>query len=192
MRRPTGWTLLAVLMLLAVASASAQSPQDSAQSSQQRKGFWIGFGLGAGHLGCGDCDDEPGGGFSGHLKLGGAPSRKILVGFESMFWAKHDDDLDANLSYGNASAIVQFFPGANSGFFLKGGLGIAFSELVVSLGQGVTLTETQSGIGSTFGVGWDLRVGGNLSITPVLNLGFGSLDDANVSLLHLAVGLTWH
>lgn len=187
MQRATRWTLAAVLMLLAASNASAQSP-----SPPERKGFWIGFGLGAGNLGCGDCANEPGGGFSGHLKLGGAPSRKILVGFESMFWAKHDDDLDANLSYGNASAIVQFYPGANSGFFLKGGLGIAFSELVIDLGQGLTLTENQSGIGSSFGVGWDLRVGRNLSITPVLNLGLGSLDDANVSLLQLAVGLTWH
>jgi len=105
MSRIPRWTpTAAILALLAVSSSSAQS-------TNERKGFWIGFGLGFGNLSCGDCPNEPGGGFSGHLKLGGTPSRKVLVGFESMFWVKEDDDLDATLSYGNASAIVQFAVG---------------------------------------------------------------------------------
>jgi hypothetical protein len=179
------WTVVPVLMLMLAAPASGQDPDE-------RRGFWIGFGLGGGHLGCGDCSDEPGGGFSGHLKLGGTPNRRILVGFETVFWAKHDDEIDATLSYGNSSAIVQFYPGERSGFFLKGGLGVAYSELEVDLGGGLTLRETESGLGASFGVGWDARVSRNMSITPALNLSLGSLENANVTLLQLVVGLTWH
>src|SRR3990172_8975580 len=106
----------AVVTLLAgsIQDAAAQRPQD-------RSGFWFGFGLGYGNIGCNDCDNRSGSG-SGYLKLGGTVSKKVLIGFEANGWAKSEDD--ATVSLVNGSAVVYFYPSATGGFHLKGGLGL--------------------------------------------------------------------
>lgn len=44
-----------------------------------------------------------------------------------------------------------------------------------------------------FGLGYDVRVGGNMSITPVLNFNWGSLaNDFSQNVVQLAVGVTFH
>jgi hypothetical protein len=71
MRRGTAVSLVGLAIMTVTGSVEAQNRQD-------RRGFWIGFGVGGGSFGCEDCNRE--GGFSGHFKLGGTPSRKLLVG----------------------------------------------------------------------------------------------------------------
>src|SRR2546429_7251622 len=70
-----------VIALLAVLSCAAAAAR--AQYPQRRDGFWIGFGLGYGsaNITCDNCADSSSvGSITGFVKLGGAPSRNLLIG----------------------------------------------------------------------------------------------------------------
>src|SRR2546430_16260582 len=70
-----------MVVLLALFSCAAAAAR--AQYPQRRDGFWIGFGLGYGsaNIRCDNCVDSSSvGGITGFVKLGGAPSRKLLLG----------------------------------------------------------------------------------------------------------------
>ena len=61
-------------------------------------------------------------------------------------------------------------------------------------GLGVSLSE--AGFGTTFGIGWDIRLGNNIYLTPNLDWMFQSIEildvTQNANLLVLTVGLIWH
>src|SRR2546426_8008613 len=70
--------VVGLLAALCCAAAAAR-----AQYPQRRDGFWIGFGLGYGsaNITCDGCGSGPRtDGITGFLKLGGAPSRNVLLG----------------------------------------------------------------------------------------------------------------
>lgn len=151
-----------------------------------REGFWIGFGLGAGSLGCDSCDGERATGFSGNVKLGGTVNSRVLLGAETNGWYKSEDGV--TLNYGNLSAVVYFYPSATGGFYLKGGLGLATAS--VDLGGFGSASET--GSGAVLGLGYDARVGKNFSLTPYLNFLGGSFSGGTVNVTQFGLGFTWH
>jgi len=141
--------LVGGVVLLASSSAWAGHPQE-------RQGFWIGFGGGYGsaygEADCQDCDGgDREGSFTGFLKLGGTLNDRVLLGVEGNAWVKEQDGL--TLTLGSFTGTVTFYPQASSGFFLKGGVGLSY-------------VDTEFGDG----LGYDLRVGRNISITPSVNL----------------------
>ena len=78
---------------------------------------------------------------------------------------------------------LRFYPSLTSGFFITGGLGLGH----VSDGY-----DTEWGPGAVVGLGWDVRVGRNVSLTPFWN-GFAmssELVDRNVG--QLGLGVTIH
>jgi hypothetical protein len=91
------------------------------------------------------------------------------------------------LTVGTVLALVRFYPSARGGFFLEGGLGLG--TIHVSLdGFG---SDSEAGGGALVGLGYDIRVGDNVSLTPAW-LGFAartSNSDANVGQLSLGVTL---
>jgi len=179
MRRPTRTLAPAATVLLLIpALASAQ------ERPQTREGFYIGFGLGAGSLGCEDCDSREWG-VSGYLQLGGTLNDQVLLGFESNGWTKEEGS--ARLTSSNASAVVTFYPNPESGFHIKGGIGVATLKLDVSSFGGST-----TGVGFVAGAGHDVRSGDNFSITPFANITVGSFDGGTMNMLQLGLGLTWH
>jgi hypothetical protein len=152
---------------------------------QTREGFWIGFGFGYGSLGfeCSGCTNDREGAFSGYLKMGGTLSPKLLLGGETNGWTK--DDQGTMVTAANASLTLYFYPSADGGFFLRGGVGWA-SLKIEGLGS-------ETGPGGTFGLGYDIRVSPKMSVTPVLNFNGGVLaDDFKQNVVQLAVGVTWH
>ena len=161
--------------------------QSSAQARPQvREGFFIGFGLGWGSLGCSDCNGEREGGLSGYLKLGGTVNDQLLLGFETNGWTKEEDGV--TLSQGNLSATGYFYPQPDKGFFVKGGLGLSTLDLKLSgLGSG-----SETGFGLIGGLGWDARVGSNFSLTPYANFVYGSFDNGSTNVIQAGLGLTWH
>jgi opacity protein-like surface antigen len=167
---PAAARLLVTLATLACLGAAGLS----AQRTQMREGFWIGFGLGGGSAGqscnlvCDSLSRQTG--FSGYLKIGGTLSPKILLGGESSGWTKSESGTTVRL--GNLSAAVYFYPAPATGFFLKGGPGFS----VYSADDG-TDKESGTGFGFTLGAGYDIRVSRNISITPVANFLWGSIGD---------------
>ena len=155
-----------------------------AQHSQTREGFWIGAGLGYGSMGmscdgCGDIDRV--GAPSGYLALGTALRQNVLLGVETNAWTK--SELGVRLTMANISGAVYWYPMATNGMFVKAGAG--FSAL--DAGGGGT-----NGFGVLGGVGYDVRMSRNLSITPVANWFRGSFDGSSANVLQIGVGVTSH
>src|SRR2546427_982028 len=68
----------------------AVAPAARAQYPQRREGFWIGFGLGYGsaNITCDSCGSGPRtGGVTAFVKLGGTPSRNLLIGGAINGWS---------------------------------------------------------------------------------------------------------
>lgn len=155
---------------------------------QTREGFFIGFGLGAGSLGCEDCGDRETGG-AGRLTIGGALSPQLLLAGESSAWTKEEGG--GRLTHANVSAIVQYYLSATSGFFLKGGVGL--SQLRVSAsGGGFSFSATEDGLGLTGGLGYDIRLGTNFSLTPYATYAWGNFDGGSANHFQGGLGATWH
>ena len=177
--RATGFCAL----LVAVLATSA-----SAQQAQTRQGFWIGGGMGYGSMGlhCTGCDGvDREGGLSGYLKLGGTLRENILLGVETNGWRKSEGG--ATVTMGNLSGAAYWYPMATNGLFIKGGVGYSILSVEDSFGQ-----ADDSGFGLLGGVGYDLRVGRNLSITPVANWFRGGFDGGSADVLQIGVGVTSH
>jgi hypothetical protein len=154
----------------------------NADNRQLRRGFWFSGGLGYGSLGCEDCGSREGG-LSGGLQLGGSLSQKVLLGGATSGWTK--DEGGATLTVGTVVALVRFYPSSTGGFFLLGGLGLGTVYAKVD-GFG---DATETGAGALLGLGYDARIGQNVSLTPFWN-GFAvstSASEANVGQIGLAV-----
>lgn len=170
---------LAVFAIAAVSvTATAQ-----AQNSQARDGFWFSGGLGYGTLGCDNCGSRENG-ISGGLSLGGTISPRLLLGIGASGWTKTDQG--ATLTVGLVDARVRFYPQTTGGFFLTAGAGLG--SITGSYGG---FSSTEQGPGMILGLGYDIRVARNTSITPYWN-GYAmknSNTDANVGQIGLAVTL---
>jgi hypothetical protein len=166
-------------------STPAAPQQQKARAKHARRGFWFNAGLGYGSLGCDECGDRTES-FSGALALGGSPSQKVILGGGTNWWTKSEDG--ATLSVSTLAAVIRFYPSATGGFFLLGGLGVGTVRAEVS-GFG---SETETGFGALLGLGWDIRVGRNLSLTPYWN-GFGvETDNVDANVGQIGLGLTVH
>jgi hypothetical protein len=180
---------MTVLLLLCAAS------EGEAQERRRHEGFWIGFGLGGGVNTSANVEDDKRGGGALYIRLGGTLSQKWLLGGEISVWGRQEDtilgDNSVSLTRSNATFTAMFFPSSNGGFFLKGGIGGANVELQAG---GVKVSE--QGVGTTLGLGYDVRLGRNLYLTPNLDVLIQSFETANEtttnSLLLLTLGLTWH
>jgi len=167
----TAACILAVASLLSVTASAAR-----AQYPQRREGFWIGFGLGYGsaNVTCDTCSSgSRTGGVTAFLKLGGTPSRNLLIGGAINGWSHSSGG--ATETMGNVTASLYYYPAARSGLFLTGGLG--FSDYRVDTSPSYDGT----GWGFTAGVGYDVRVGRNVSLTPVVDYVYGGVGDVSVS-----------
>jgi len=192
MRQQTRVGIVTTVMLLAVAAGL------SAQHPQVRQGFWIAFGLGYGSadLTCDGCNFDREGGGVGHIRLGGTLSPKVLLGGDVTGWTKDKDGV--TFTAGNVSMVVLYYPMAEGGLFVKGGAG--FSSIIIeAAGQ----QADGASFGLSGGLGYDIRVGRNISITPLLDfLYVGSQDlqyqsqtvfpGLSGNILSLSVGVTFH
>ena len=147
---------------------------------QTREGFWFNAGLGFGSSGCEDCVARDSG-LSGGLSLGGTLNDRVLIGVGTTGFSKSVEG--ETFTVGTLDARVRFYPSHTNGFFLNGGVG---------LGSLSYAGESELGLGIMLGVGWDIRVGEKVSLTPFWN-GFAmsnSYVDANVG--QLGIGVTIH
>jgi hypothetical protein len=173
------WFLVCVFLLVAT-PAFAQPDVPATANKHARQGFWFNAGLGFGSVGCQDCDGRESG-LSGGLSLGGSITDRFLLGVGTSGFAKEIDG--ETFSVGTFDARVRFYPSRTNGFFLTGGIG---------LGNVSYAGETERGLGVVLGLGYDIRVGRNVSLTPFWS-GFAMSNsnlDANVG--QLGLGVTIH
>jgi hypothetical protein len=186
MRRGLVGSICAALLLAAVVipSASAQEP------GPRRQGFWflIGAGYGSASIDCDQCDSDYKSGLAGTLALGGTLSQQLLVGVESDWWTR--DDNDVWISAGIVSAVAYIFPGREMGLYFKGGAGVAGFH---STGFGPN--KDQFGFGLMGGVGYEIPLHRDFSLTPMASYHWGTLGDEGAftglsqSLIQVGVGM---
>jgi hypothetical protein len=190
------------------ASTAAASPR----RPQERHGLWVGFGMGHGSAAAtcpltGDCRQGNGqsgplgsreGGATTYVKLGGTLGSRILVGTELTAWsglavAIPSGRRDATLA--NLLASAYFYPVPSAGFFFKGGVGVS------SYARHEIRGSTSRGLGLGAGIGYDMRIARNVSLTPAIGFvrGFirgtptgGSRVDLKHNVLDATLGVTLH
>lgn len=172
---------LYVLLFLLLVLAPQAVP---AQRTHHRSGFWLNVGLGLGSYGCEGCDGRESGG-AGTLSLGGTLSQKVVIGGGVNVWAKEVNGVDLVAS--TVTAMIRLYPSASGGFFLVGGLGYGTEQASF---EGISVSE--SGVGVLLGLGFDIRIGSNLSMTPFWHGNGLSLDSGNSNFGQLGLGLTVH
>jgi len=147
-----------------------------------RDGFWFNAGFGFGSAGCQTCFGRASGA-SGGLSLGGTVSERLLFGVGTTGWYRSENGVAVNV--GTLDARLRFYPVRTSGFNLTGGLGLG----TVSLGVANVGRASEAGVGLMLGLGWDIRVAPNVSLSPFYN-GFAvqtTNADAYVDQVGLAI-----
>ncbi len=175
--------ILSVLTLLA--SIAWAAVPASAQTPHVRQGFWLNVGLGYGSLGCENCDSREGA-LSGQFGIGGTLSQKVIIGLMTNGWTKSEDGV--TLSVGTAVAGVRFYPSATGGFYLTGGIGVGAVSAEISGFE----TDNEMGTGVMLGLGWDFRVGRNVSLTPFWNGYAVSSDEVDANVGQIGLSVTVH
>lgn len=184
--------LVALVILPLAASAQTTS------NPQTRQGFGISFGFGAGSAGatCNSCTSERDNGLSGYLRLGGYLTPSIFLAGESNGWVHSEDGVDQTLGF--YSVVTQWYPNAQGGLYLKGGLGLSSYAAT----DGTDDLNATAGAFS-IGAGYDFRVGRNFSLTPFANYlrsmeGEIKANDISTgvnlaaNLFQIGLGFTWH
>ena len=170
-------------------SQTSPRPQGIGPSNERlpmpRGGFWFSGGLGFGTLTCEGCDNDYVGGLSGGLAAGTTVNSHLLIGAGTTGWSRTIDGV--NLSAGTFDFRVRVYPSDYHGFFINGGVGIG--RVALDLGS-VTISET--GSGAMFGLGWDIKTGRNVSVTPFWNGSAISAFDEVWSFGQIGLGITIH
>jgi Outer membrane protein beta-barrel domain len=170
------------------APIAPQPTPDPVQPTQrppmQRQGFWFSGGMGFGSLSCDTCDGYANG-FSGGLAAGGTINQHLLLGAGTTGWYRSSAGVWLNAS--TFDVRLRYYPVSRSGFFINGGIGVGD----VSIGTG-RLRVSETGAAVVLGLGWDIRTGRNISVTPFWNGSGISTGAETVSFGQIGVGITVH
>ncbi|MGH7510742.1 MAG: hypothetical protein ACREMZ_14900 [Gemmatimonadales bacterium] len=160
--------LLSILLFPATAAAQQAPPGLVEVSRADRRGFWLGLGLGAGGE---SYDLRTGAGYSSvlyrptiSLRLGGTVSQRLRLGGEILSWINEDGPVVESLS--SALFVAQFYPLSSLGLYLKGGLGIGRNAVDFDYGYDVADT----GFAGLIGAGYELRLGRRFFLNPVVDV----------------------
>jgi outer membrane protein with beta-barrel domain len=155
--------------------------------SQERAGFWFGIGGGFGSAGV-SCDDECGaegreGSGVALIEGGWTLNPQTRLGLVFNFWSKDDKsdpDFAATVNLYNVSGAITYFPQPDTGFFVKGGAGVAIIDVDFSgLGSGATV-DLGKGFGFMVGAGYDIPVWSRVAVTPAVNFWYGQPGDLKI------------
>lgn len=187
--------------MLALLGSLVCATETLAQSTQEHRALWGGFGIGTGLNG----SEGNNWGVSGYGRIGGTVNQKVLLGAETFGWYGTRDAID--LYRNNLSGILLFYPSERGGFYFKAGAGLTFittsANDFFTVG-GVTyysgVSQSQTGFGSTAGVGFDVRLGRNIYLVPELAWYLEVVGDdgatfsvpSSINIFALTIGLVWH
>lgn len=163
-----------------------------------RRGFWLAGGVGRGEESFRFGSDPFSEGMPKPViafRMGGTPDQNLRLGGEVSSWVNpytDDEGYSVTETLSALTLIGQFYPIRTSGLFLKGGVGVGASATSVDWGN----TVTETGFVAQYGVGYDIRLGRSLALTPTVELfrhrftkrGDDPLDER---LFHIGIAVTW-
>lgn len=147
-----GAAVAALLGALLAGPAAAQDPM--------RHGFWLDAGVGYGRLRvrCTTCSGV-GTAYGGTatVTFGHSVSRKVVLGLEGQVWSDWEKGPQEQVR--SLTVVAQWYPLHGNRFFVRAGTGIVQGPVVPS-GTGAALAAvTGTGVGLTFGMGYDIALG---------------------------------
>lgn len=168
----------------------------AAQAESPHEGPWYGVSVGAGwdRMSCGICAGERRGGLAATVRAGGTLNPGLLLGGEAGGWSNNSGGVDEFLA--SFGAVLHWFPDPAGPLQLKGGFGYLSYRA-----SDIENTLSTTSFGPLVGIGYDLRVGRSLAVTPSASwmfTPFGDLTfndtrvrgDARSSFIQIGVGLT--
>lgn len=180
--------VLATLATLALAFTSSLTAQ--------RSGFWADLGLGSGmqQLGCDICSGANNGGWAARAALGGTLNRRFRLGAELHGWTDRTEEI--RYTFYSVTPAVYWHPAPRRvPYFLFAGLGLASYRATDDNER-----MSSSGVGVTFGAGFDMPLAGNYALTPFAsyttsiraNLMYDRVHiaDSHANLFQAGLGLT--
>jgi hypothetical protein len=201
-RRPLQGALAAIALLIpGLVAAQAKPPRP------HRSGFFaeVATGPANARVGCSGCEEVTrNAGASSTIRIGFPLSDHVLISLEAFSFADEgfafaNSSDEARTESGLTSVSLLWYPG-RSGFFLKGGSGVAASEFTVKRDGESDLTVQGTGIGLNVGIGYDLTLSRRFALTTnaaihVAAIGdvllpSGNVDDVIATIYSLNVGLT--
>ena len=142
---------------LAAGPAGAQNPV--------RHGLWLDAGVGYGRLRvrCATCTDV-GTAYGGAqtVTLGHSVSRKVMLGLEGQIWTSWEKGPREQVQ--SLTVVAQWYPSHGDRFFLRCGTGIVWGPVAPSGTGAAPATVKGTGIGLTFGVGYDIPLGRRIGL----------------------------
>jgi len=168
--------LHAVVATAVIATSALTIRAQSTHDAPHRSPFHFSIGAGQGSVGvtCDGCEFDFSNrvnGFSGVMRVGGAVSNHLVLAVEGMGWIKNEAAVERRIAA--ASVVGLLYPSASAGFFLKGGVG-DMRGVFENDGDYVA----SNGIAPQAGLGFDIPIGGGVSLTPYVN----ALLSTNTSL----------
>ncbi len=173
-----------------------------AAAQQARTGWWAEGAAGYGYLRVGTADDEVRRteGFSGILRVGRKIGSRTSVGLEGTWFVRDRDTLVTQVF--GVHAIAMFDPWRSLPLHLQMGVGISDGKVQVAVPVTQVYKARGTGVGLSFGAGYDIRVGRRLAITPSVATHIAALgdftfsptataDDVIGTAYHIGVGITW-
>lgn len=171
---------VALLVLVALTAGNAALAAQT-ENKHQRNGFWVGLGLGAGFLGDEDFSNWEVG-LSGRFMIGGSFGPNIKVGYEGNSWVRS--------VYGNMNVVsmggltVHLYPSTTGGFHVIVGGGASV--------WAIENNDSETGGAAFAGLGYDLRIGGNISLTPYSTFNAGFFGGGQLYLITAGASITFH
>jgi hypothetical protein len=170
--------LVAIVLLAGTATPAA--------AQESRDGFWISLGAGGGWNLARNIADETRAGLAGYVRMGWSIDPHILLGGEAIFWGREQS---AQLfTRGNVALTGLYYPVARQGLFLKLSMGMAFLDYFPTSDS--TLIAWERGFGSNIALGYDVRIGRSVFITPNVDFVWQSVENLTNTMLLVTVGLT--
>lgn len=179
-----------------------------------RQGLWFGAGLGAGStsIHCQICEGTLGSrGTAGYARMGTTINGRLLVGAELNGWLRGSEE--GNQRVVSLTGNGYWYPNPRHGYYFKGGFGLArYKQWATDRNNDQVSTGISTGgLTGQVGAGYEMRVNPRMSFVPYLNLvgtAQGALSTerndgthfernklpnrANVLMLQLGLGVTWH
>jgi len=113
-------------------------------------------------------------------------SRKVLLGASLDGWSKSEGG--ATITILAIRARMRWYPSATGGFFLTAGVGIGSVDAEVTAFGGAS----ETGTGALLGLGYDIRVGKNVSLTPFWNGYATHTENSDFNVGQLGFSVTVH
>lgn len=193
-------TRLFVILLAVVVLASPLATGIAAADPypHARSGFFLGIGAGWGNAGAqfsGGVDGERQNSGSGNLRLGWAVNENVTLGLENSSWIK-SYELDATTDMKLTTTVTTFaatvFP-QNVGIYLRGGIGVA--AVSVEVKSGITVSDTEYGLGLLGAVGYEWRLTSMFALGPQLQWAYLNIGDAitdSIDYFSATAQATWY